>query len=573
MNRKKILGLGIALIIFIFNNLLVSSILFIFKVTISKWNIILSLIISVLEYILYMKKNKYTYKCIIISIITFLMIICTSTFISSKLYDNSWDGASYHKTAVGLLKNGWNPVYESAEDFNVLEKNKVTLTEPHDKWLNHYAKGYWIYAANTYALTNNIESGKSILIITAIATFLILYSLLNEKIRRLYSIIIAFLLALNPVLIYQIYTFYNDGLLGNFVIILSILLISIFSSKSNELKKEKWLLYFLVLCILINIKFTGFAYAGIYSFVFYIYAIFNKEKRKEILKPMTITAIVSLVVAIGIIGYSSYVKNTLEHKHPFYPLYGEGKVDIMSAVTPKGFENYNQIEKFLIANFYGYNPDGGLIYKSKIPFTFSVGELKSYYYSDVTIGGYGVMFGGILILSIIAGIYILVIAINKRINITNYLLVIIGTFLIIILMKESWWARYFPQFYLMPFIVILLLIEIDNKKLTNYIVNLIIVFLLINTYLIINPVMQGVKYQCNIINKQNDYLKSIPEDKNIKIVTSSKYSKNPMFDGLVYNVYDIHKNVEVIEYTDEIKNYEKYEYFGDSPLINIYIEK
>ena len=573
MNKEKVLALGISIVLFVFNNLLISTILFISKCSITKWNFLIATFLTLITYVIYMKKNNYKLLEKIVFPIILLIIIAGSIMFSTLLYDNSWDGASYHKTAIGELKNGWNPVYENIEDFNKSENNKIKLTNSHELWANHYAKAYWIFAANAYALTNNIESGKMLQIVTIIATFLISYSLINEKLKKTYSIIISLLLAFNPVMIYQIATFYNDGLLGNYVIILLILLLSIFDNPEKNMKLEKWFLYFLVLSILINIKFTGFAYAGIYSLLFYIYSFLSKEKRQLILKNMTITAAVSLLIGVGLIGGSSYIKNTIDHHHPFYPLYGKDKVDIMEAVTPKGLYDMNRFKRFALTNFSTSESATEGIYKIKIPFTFKVNELQTYKYSDVTIEGYGVVFGGILIFSIIVGIITLIKAYKQKQTLANYLIVIGGMLLIIIIMKESWWARYFPQFYLVPFIVILMLLKTKNKKSHIMFVNIILMLLIINSYLIINPAFEEIRYQIKIINKQNNYIKNLAEDRKIKIVTASRYSPTPMFDGLVYNIYDNHKNIEVIEYTEEIKGYEKYEYFGDSPLINIFIEK
>ena len=40
------------------------------------------------------------------------------TIFASNVYDLSEDGNTYHKTAIGSLKNGWNPFYEDNYEFN-----------------------------------------------------------------------------------------------------------------------------------------------------------------------------------------------------------------------------------------------------------------------------------------------------------------------------------------------------------------------------------------------------------------------------------------------------------------------
>ncbi len=567
MNNKKILHLGISILLFIFNILFVSTFLFIFKISINVWNTILAILITTFEYFILMKKREYDLKDIIKYIIIFLFLIIACNYISGKIYDTSWDGSSYHKVAVGELKNGWNPLYENIEDFNESEENPLVLQNTHSIWDNHYAKGYWIYAANMYKITNNIESGKSILLLSIISTFLISFSFLNDKIKKGYSFILSCLLALNPVMLCQISTYYNDGLLGNFVIMLIIALFMITDSK-KEIIFEKYLLYFLILCILINIKFTGFAYAGIYSFVFYMYILISKKQRKNNLKLLTIVTVIGLVVSLGVIGLSTYPKNFVEHGHPFYPLYGKGNVDIMESTTPTELYKMNRFKRFVISNFsYTYNRIN-YSYRIKVPFTFESSELENFRTPDTRVGGYGVLFGGILILSLAFGIYALFKNYKERKNCTNYLLTIFCMFIVIAILKESWWARYFPQFYLIPILVILMLLNLKKDKITKIAPLLMIIALIFNSYLIANYSLSEIIHQRNVINTTRSIIKNINEDKMLLVDTSS-YLNDSTFDGMAYDIYDIHKNMKVIKPDEILDGYTMYSY----PNLKIFVKE
>lgn len=572
MKNKRLFNFGLIILIFIFNILFTTTTLYILKYSISIWNFIISLLLTLLIYYLLLKKAKENLKSIITQILIFIGTLLLSIVISINIYDVSCDGNQYHKVAIGALKNGWNPVYESITEFIESPKNPVILNKSFEIWNDHYAKGVWIYAANTYKVTGNIESGKSISILTIIATFTLCFAYLNEKIKRKYSLIISILLALNPVMIYQFCSYYNDALLGNFILILLLSLTIMIDSNYNKDKKLNYLLYFLTLCILINIKFTGFAYAGIYSLFYFIYILINKHQRKENLKSIIIIASIALFISIGVIGLSTYPKNFIEHKTPFYPLYGEGKVDIMKHTTPTGLHDMNRIKRFIIANTsktYNVGNNGEILYNIKIPFTFKAEELNEFKYTDIRIGGYGVFFSGILIVSFITGLYLLYKYIKNKKEIIIYLLPIIGTLFLIIILKESWWARYLPQLYLLPIIVVLMLIKLNEKKYKNLIMFLLIT-LSLNSYLIINSQLEEIEFERNIINKEKEIISLVPEEEQLLIKTGTI----EMFDGVIFNIYDLHKNLKLIQESETPKNgYIEYGVQGPNVRAYIYIKE
>ena len=109
------------LLSFIFFNILVSSILFLLKQSITSINVIIAMILSILLMIYTLKKDdNYKLKSFAITIAVPISIIIGTTFISGKVYDYSWDGNSYHKSTIGILSDGWNPVYETMKEFDLL---------------------------------------------------------------------------------------------------------------------------------------------------------------------------------------------------------------------------------------------------------------------------------------------------------------------------------------------------------------------------------------------------------------------------------------------------------------------
>ncbi len=79
---------------------------------------------------LFYKKDNW--KINIIAIVLGMLLFVGTTFIEGKIYDFTADGNTYHKLAIGSMKNGWNPAYEDSKDFKkrmemYLIHQKITL--------------------------------------------------------------------------------------------------------------------------------------------------------------------------------------------------------------------------------------------------------------------------------------------------------------------------------------------------------------------------------------------------------------------------------------------------------------
>lgn len=569
MKNNKIFNFALMIILFIFNMMFITSVLFIFKLKITIFNSIISLLLTFLIFFIIMKNKKYNFKEIIFNLLFLLGIILICIFISGKIYDTSYDGNACHKTAIGQLESGWNPVYQTIDEFNDSDENDLHVVKAFKYWNNHYAKGCWFYAASIYKITGNIETGKSISLLLLISTFLLLFSTLSKKLKPITNIIISGLITANPIIVCQTFTYYNDGLLSNFLIILFISL-SLMVINNDIDKKLNYLLFFLSLCILINIKFTGFAYAGIYSLIFYIYILLKKDKRKEHLKNITIIGIVSIIVGVFIIGLSTYPKNIKTNGHPFYPLYGEGKIDIMENNAPKDFYKLNRFERLFLSNFVSTsNPSKRFnVGEIKNPFTVTKDEIGFYVLPDVRIGGYGPLYGVVIIFSVFCATYIIIKKIKDKIKIENsapYMIVIFTTLALMVILKDAWWARYIPQFYLIPFSLILIIMSLNKTKISKTINFVFITLLVINIGLVSLPLLNSAYSNTVKINVNFSNLK-IKKDTKLFIETEE-------FSGAVYNIKDRYKNVENIKEFNEDGDYKKVIILDLDPVVLAYYKE
>ena len=145
---------GAFLLLFLTTIVIFSTTLFFFDVSITRYHLIISFIISSILYYFASERTlfkKEYFKTILLS----LLVIVISTGIATFTFDRSSDGNTYHKDAIGLLKEGFNPAKETSYSFIEKRDNSTELTD-YTIWTDHYAKANWIMAANFYKTTNHI---------------------------------------------------------------------------------------------------------------------------------------------------------------------------------------------------------------------------------------------------------------------------------------------------------------------------------------------------------------------------------------------------------------------------------
>lgn len=548
--KKSLLLSGIFLLLFIVFNILISNALFIVKIEITKYNMIVSLLLCIFILLWVLKKfNLLSLKKfynIIIALILPIALIVGSLFVNSKIMDFTFDGNTYHKATIGLLKEGWNPLYETAAEFDNGRENKIYIENSSSElwtelWTDCYARATHVYQANAYALTNNIESGKSINTLSIIALFLIIFSYLALRFKKIvFPFIFALCCITYSVVSAQYLTVYIDFFV---YIYLLLLLFSFFVIEFRRNEKELnfgLLIYSLALLMLINIKFNSFAYAGIFCLGYYFYYIYKlikkREKEQKFFVKFTTISAINVIVGVFIIGLSVYPKNFIEYGNLFYPLYGENKVDIITENQPAEFENLPAIEKYTRAMFSkteNMAKASGRETEYKIPFAVSKDEMNYIRMTDTRISGNGVLFSGIFIISLILLILtsIKMYHYNKKIFIMASIPLAI-TFLMIFLLSESWWARYFPQTYFIVLIVIFYLYLLKGKF---YKVLLVVLFILVlaNNGITLFKATEYSYDQNKLANNEFRLLEENVDPNNQFIVLQA-----PVFIGSLYDIYD-----------------------------------
>jgi len=198
----------------------------------------------------------------------------------------------------------------------------------------------------------------------------------------------------------------------------------------------------------VNTKFNGFI-CGFILIAYVIKQLTAKEYKKMFV--LICAGFVILIIGVAFIGYNPYIINTRDFGHPFYPLFGKGSVDIITAhlakeLTFEGFDSMHPIKRFfsLFLMDYTFKNAPFNIYKLiTLPFRSLLPEIR--------IGGFGVLFTEICIL-----LFLVLFLSVKNKNIINYkelLFPMIVLLFITIVMPENWWARYISFFwYLIGFL-------------------------------------------------------------------------------------------------------------------------
>jgi hypothetical protein len=372
--------------------------------------------------------------------------------VSAAIFDNSWDGQDYQQRAILQIANGFNPIYDIARP-----------DEYYNRALNYYPKAAWVISASLYQATGNIETGKAVNSLLLVAGFSILCAIFLDlnKFKPWLAALLAALIVGNPVAIVQVFTYYIDGIVAT---LLTLFLMAIYIYLFKH-KKLGFYLMDIIILLGVNIKFTGTAYFVIFALTAMIFQ-WAMDPNKLRIPSISWAVLTGFVFGMLVFGVSPYGINTIQHQNPFYPIYGGNdavnKSFIMLNQYPADFTHMGKLETFARSLFSkSYNAYGTEKSELKIPFTITETELKSSISPDVRVAGFGPFFGGILLISVIG----LVRGCQMKKSYPNWMIYLIlgGLVFSVFINEESWWARYVPQLWLIPCLVVLMAANARGK--------------------------------------------------------------------------------------------------------------
>lgn len=430
--------------------LVLSTVLFFVDITIQWFTLPLVTVVAGVIYYLWFWDKKWDWRGIAFGV----CLVAIAVLLSYLVFNIHWDGNTYHKTAIGLLMDGWNPI--ETDCTVVLPTDKITDGIRYNaQWINHYANGGWIISAVWSVFFQNIEIGKAVNLLNMISVFGVLFWYLSKKLKsRAWTFVVAGLAVFNPITVSQVESFYIDGSLYLYLL-LGVLAMLMLSDKNCDIPKRYPIMFlFASIVYCINIKFTGMAYICFFCIGFYLcwlVAGWKSGRFKEVFVKTTLMFVGMAAFSILVVGYSSYVCNIIEKGNPLYPLVGAEKIDIMDYSEPNTFDERSGVEKSLVS-FFGKTENLTNSSKEepklKIPFTISPSEIQNCMYTDARIGGFGPWFSGIFIISAMLSVS-LVKDVRKKAPLLalEWSVTLSIALLMLLFFPASWWARYSAYIY------------------------------------------------------------------------------------------------------------------------------
>ncbi|MGL5617006.1 MAG: hypothetical protein ACRDD2_12385 [Sarcina sp.] len=466
-----------------------SELLFFIKIPINAANFIIFPIIAMIigKFLLSRDREQMSWKFMILTLIGFFVLVAILAFINNLIWDSSYDSLAYHQEMVIDLYKGWNPIYQS----NIKDMNL---------WVAHYTKAPGVFAACLYKLTTRIEAAKVLTMLLPITLGILSFGVFNlvTKGKKILSLFVAIIMVLNPVIIGQTFSYYVDSALAIYIIILLMTLYLIFFYEDIHLFK-----YFILVNVatfMINIKFTGLAYAGAILFGFLIMNLIYKRKEHNI--KLFVFLICGLVFSVIILGFNPYVTNTIHNGNPLYPLVGKGKINIMTNNTPLDFRydsEFKQAYKSMVAMPNPKNFNGKKAQNFSELLGVNKNTLKYYSTTDARVRGFGPYSIIFIPLSFIGVIYLLATCRDRKKLIASILaLVLVGA--VAIVGGVLWWARYIGFLWAIPLMVGLLLF-LRKSKISKTIGMAFLLIMFVNSAMILPAAVYYKNQRSNTIKE------------------------------------------------------------------------
>ncbi|HTX54798.1 MAG TPA: hypothetical protein VMD08_15435 [Candidatus Baltobacteraceae bacterium] len=370
-------------------------------------------------------------------------ILVVAAGLAAFYYDLSWDGEWYHQTAILGIARGWDPLTQPLRSF----------AAPLETWVRHYPKGPWYAAAAIFSATGRIELGKAIDGLAFAALFCaVLGAALDLGLSRSRACALAFLVALNPVVVCELTSYLVDGIMFAF---LAVATAAVWTCLAARPRPAVLLAGISASVACINAKFTGLVFLGFVAAAAAIWCFFHHRGH---FRRFIVTSALVFLVGAGVWGYNPYVTNTIFRGQPFYPVFGAARYHDRDpqlanehGETPKNMVGKSRFIRFGYAIFgrpgnqpYRQGRNASLMW----PFGARMEDLYAYTFQDPRIAALGPYFSGCLLISLALGIGL---AATDRRRWTLGLIcgTIVGSLLI---SPALWWPRYGPQLWLLPIV-------------------------------------------------------------------------------------------------------------------------
>lgn len=471
---KDILIVSVAMSLFLFLTFALSTLSLLMRIPVTWANAVIPFVLAVA-----FVSRQSDLKASAVASAT-LLLVGSIAFVSFY-YDDSWDGNAYHKLSAGLIESGWNPIYQTFGQY--ANETGWFLRRDWDDadagFYDGYPKASYLIGASLYALTGFVESGKAFTLVAlwgAVGSVAVFTREIG-KISWRQSFFVALAVCCNPVTLTQIVTFMNDGLLTLLIFQTAFALTYIAISSEGRYDRYAYGVVFLSTTLALNLKFSAFLPFGTIFLAFLLFAIISRRYGShsgwttvQSIKKNAAFFFVTVVCATVVLGLTSYVHNSVFHQNPLYPMLGRTGATIVNVAIPPAYSDLTPIQQFGYSLFSRVENDPNMdSIALKIPFSITQKEARTAVFGGSgRVAGWGIWFGGILLLSIIA--YCLAArSTSKRLNYA-FLALLTVTVLPAFFVPALNNARFWPLPLLIPPVVLLIFFASDRVGRTGTIV-------------------------------------------------------------------------------------------------------
>ena len=163
-------------------------------------------------------------------------------------------------------------------------------------------------------------------------------------------------------------------------------------------------------------------------------------------------------------------------------------------------------------------------------------EIENYNIPDIRMSGFGPLFSGIFILTIIGTIYIIISLIRKKkYKVLIPYLLLLGTMAFIILIFDgNYWARYITFIYVMPMIVLYDLLKNTKNKMKTILGILFTIIIALNTAFIAKISLSNIRITSREIKARLQEFKNYSmENEKVEIKLN-----DIVYQSILYNLDD-----------------------------------
>jgi hypothetical protein len=479
-----------------------------------------------------------------------LLIIVISAVWWSNIFryirDISVDGNTYHLQAIIDLYQ-W---------FNLFDQSTTSI------WLAYYPKTIEILFAWIGSFFNNPDQGRILKIMLIIITYSNIFYIYNKHVSKntINSLIIAAIITLNPVVLYQFFTLYIDD-------VLYLLFINSILYWIN--KDTIYSLLAIALVVSSKISHLIFWWLGLIVCIIITSLYYHQTLKEQIIERRSLIkthwSIKSLALIIIILFWlHQYIINWYYFHNPLYGFMWEWKKDIVTMFQPPKLRNTPKRKKFVIM-YSSYSSNYCVIDSCLRPINiFSKAWIKEFASSykamsiyDPNINGFWNLFWIILLIAWVGSIYyIIIFRLHKKYITTKDYAVMISIWYIVLCSSLLPFvrARYVPVLYLLP----LLFIGILPSR--SWLVKVVVLWYLCNIIFCLYVIQKS--YYTNAISKREQiyFMETLTNKVNSTYhVSFTKYSffKNKFlsfYDQEVWNSKKIEVNWEDFLYQCGIKS-------------------